>query len=107
MGSGLITEDWNHCLDDFDELQSLFVRGWKDIAVEVAGWKNQVPGMTCMGVTRHTFQLANPVLMHRTCWIWTNMTFCPPVFISPMRFLVCMSGHIRVGWTLRFLILIF
>ena len=63
VGPGLITGDWNHCLDEFDELQSLFVRGWKDIAVEVAGWKNQVPGLTCMGATRHTFQLANPVLM--------------------------------------------
>ena len=63
VGPGLITGGWNHCLDEFDELQSLFVRGWKDIAVEVAGWKNQSPGMTCMGVTRHTFQLANPILM--------------------------------------------
>ena len=39
------------------------MKGWKDIAVEFANLRNQVPGFTCMGATRHTFQLANPVLM--------------------------------------------
>ena len=50
-------------MNEFDELQSLFGRGWKDIAVEFASMKNQIPGFTCMGATRHTFQLATPVLM--------------------------------------------
>ena len=91
VGPGLITGDWNHCLDEFDELQSLFVRGWKDVAVEVAGWKNQFPSMTCMGVTRHTFQIANPILsgvltiVCRKCWTWINMICCPRVFIPRMK----------------------
>ena len=62
-GPAILTGDFNCPLTAFDAIQSLLQEGWADVAMLDARRRGVEPQPTCQRATRHTFCVANHMLL--------------------------------------------
>ena len=62
-GPTILAGDFNAPHDMFQEVRELVHEGWADTAQLVAARNGEAPQPTCLRATRHTFCLANPLLV--------------------------------------------
>ena len=62
-GPAILAGDFNTPLSAFEDMRSLLMDGWVDTALAVAQRRGVMPEPTCQRATRHTFCVANPMLV--------------------------------------------
>lgn len=80
VGPVMVCGDFNSPLTRWPAVRGLQERGWVDLALIQAEATGVEPQPTCLGATRHTFQLANSTLVQ----FWKRTTSCQPLILTSM-----------------------